>query len=146
MAFRRSDLQEAFFVPGAYAFRVLGYGTADPLEAVLAAGYFGAAGALLQPGDLVYVRARAADGDVPGAGAAAVRMALLMVRAGARGRVGVRLVQDFGRTDAPDPAEPTAAARPVSVAATAPTPKRGRGRPPGSRNKKNGALAATALN
>ena len=29
MAFRRSDLQEAFFVPGTDAFRVYGYGTTD---------------------------------------------------------------------------------------------------------------------
>jgi hypothetical protein len=59
MSFRRSDLQEAFFVPGTHAFRVFGYGTSDALEAVLGPGYFGAAGALLQPGDLVYVRASA---------------------------------------------------------------------------------------
>jgi hypothetical protein len=31
MGFRRSDLQEAFFVPGSYPFRVWGYGTTDPL-------------------------------------------------------------------------------------------------------------------
>ena len=31
-AFRRSDLQEAFFVPGTHAFRVWGYGTTDPLD------------------------------------------------------------------------------------------------------------------
>ena len=46
MAFRRSDLQEAFFVPGTHPFRVWGYGTADPLEAVLAPGYFALARAL----------------------------------------------------------------------------------------------------
>ena len=40
MAFRRSALQEAFFVPGSCAFRVDGYGTADPLEEVPAPGYF----------------------------------------------------------------------------------------------------------
>ncbi len=61
MAFRRPDRQEAFFVPGAHAFRVLGYGTAGPVEAVLAAGCFSAAGALLQAGGLVYVRARAPE-------------------------------------------------------------------------------------
>ena len=32
MDFRRSDLQEAFFVPGTYALRVYGYGTPDALE------------------------------------------------------------------------------------------------------------------
>ena len=43
MAFRRSDLQEAFFVPGTYAFRVWGYGTTDPLEEVLREDYFAVA-------------------------------------------------------------------------------------------------------
>ena len=43
MAFRRSDLQEAFFVPGTHPFRVYGYGTADALEEVLAPNYFAAA-------------------------------------------------------------------------------------------------------
>ena len=42
MVFRRSDLQEAFFVPGTHAFRVYGYGTTDPLEEVLAPDYFAA--------------------------------------------------------------------------------------------------------
>jgi hypothetical protein len=146
MTFRRSDLQEAFFVPGTHAFRVWGYGTSDRLEEVLASGYFATAGALLQAGDLVYVRARAAGEERwPGVEAAAVRMALLMVRAGARGTVAVRLVQDFGRTDDPDSASAAAPALPATATEVAP-PKRGRGRPPGSRNRKNGAIAATALN
>ena len=107
MSFRRSDLQEAFFVPGTHAFRVFGYGTSDALDEVLASGYFGAAGALLQPGDLVYVRARAADERLPGAEAAAVHMALLMVRERqSAGSAVLRLVQDFGRSD--DPAAPAA--------------------------------------
>ena len=55
MAFRRSDLQEAFFVPGTQPFRVYGYGTNDPLEAVLAPGYFEHARGLLRPGELIYV-------------------------------------------------------------------------------------------
>ena len=42
MTFRRSDLREAFFVASAQAFRVYGYGTSDPLEEVLAPGYFAA--------------------------------------------------------------------------------------------------------
>ena len=57
----------------------------------------------------------------------------------------MRLVQDFGRTDDPDPVELAAPALPVVTPTPAP-PKRGRGRPPGSRNRKNGALSATALN
>ena len=108
MSFRRSDLQEAFFVPGTQAFRVFGYGTADALEEVLGPGYFGAANTLLQPGDLVYVRARAGAEREGGASAGAVHMALLMVRAGPQGSVAVRLVQDFGRSDEPEPVEPAA--------------------------------------
>ncbi len=53
MAFRRADLQEAFFVPGTHAFRVYGYGTTDPLEAVLAHGYFEHGRGLLRPGELI---------------------------------------------------------------------------------------------
>ncbi len=167
MAFRRCDLQEVFFVPGTYAFRVLGYGTADPLEVVLAPGYFATAGSLLHPGELIYVRMlAAADGQPSVAAAGPAHMALLMVCDGAsrsrsrpglaasgwtgrRGGAEVRLVQDFGRSDAPAadqagaPADP---APPPTVAASAPTPKRGRGRPPGSRSRKNGALATTPLN
>ncbi len=137
MSFRRSDLQEAFFVPGTHAFRVFGYGTSDALDEVLASGYFGAAGALLQPGDLVYVRARAADERLPGAEAAAVHMALLMVRSGRRGSAVLRLVQDFGRSD-----DPAAAALASAVPPAVTPAKRGRGRPPGSRSKPSAHLAS----
>ena len=139
MAFRRSDLQEAFFVPGTQGFRVFGYGTADPLEEVLGPGYFGAANTLLEAGDLVYVRARASPEGEGGASAAGVHMALLMVRAGPPGSVTVRLVQDFGRSDEPDAVMPSPPAL-AAAAAPAPAQKRGRGRPPGSRGRKNGAL------
>ena len=50
MGFRRSDLQEAFFVPGTHPFRVWGYGTTDPLEELLEGDYFRAAGGLMHPG------------------------------------------------------------------------------------------------
>ena len=62
MAFRRSDLQEAFFVPGTHAFRVWGYGTTDPLEEVLAPGYFALARTLLRPGEPIYVSTFPATG------------------------------------------------------------------------------------
>jgi hypothetical protein len=62
MGFRRSDLQEAFFVPGTHAFRIYGYGTSDALEEVLRPNYFAAAGALLRPGELIYVSVRPFDG------------------------------------------------------------------------------------
>jgi hypothetical protein len=149
MAFRPYDLQEAFFVPGTHDFRVWGYGTVDALEEVLRPGYFAAASSLLQPGQLIYVSARRrkrARGPAQDQGPGEVHMALLMVakaaeRGGARSAPAVRLVQDFGcpegiaqptlATAAPAPAEPV---------------KRGRGRPPGSRNRKNGALPTLLVN
>jgi len=144
MTFRPSDLQEAFFVPGNHAYRVWGYGTLDALEDVLRPGYFG--GTLLRPGELIYVSARRrkrAGDPAPGE----IHMVLLMVanvaeRGGARSAPAVRLVQDFGCPE--DIAQPTlVSAAPVH----APAPvKRGRGRPPGSRNRKNGALPAPLVN
>ena len=147
MAFRPSDLQEAFFVPGTHAYRVWGYGTLDALEEVLRPGYF--VGTLLRPGELIYVsarrRKRACD-PAPGD----VHMALLMVakaaeRGGARSAPAVRLVQDFGCPEGPV-ALATAAAMPRAPAVQAPPVKRGRGRPPGSRNRKNGALPTLLVN
>ena len=152
MGFRRSDLQEAFFVPGSYPFRVWGYGTTDPLAEVLARDYFRAAGGLMQPGDLIYVSVRPPDGrgvsarrrdQAAGTEPGDVHMALVMVRAGERGTPSVRLVQDFGRPDDPDGARATATAAVPALPAPA---KRGRGRPPGSRNRKNGVLPSTAIN
>ena len=55
MALRRSDLPEAFFVPGTQPFRVRGDGTSDALEEVLRQDYSAAAQALLRPGELIYV-------------------------------------------------------------------------------------------
>jgi len=101
MGFRRSDLQEAFFVPGTHPFRVWGYGTTDPLDELLAPDYFRAAGGLMQAGDLIYVsvrprgdygvnvRPRRERRDALESGE--VRMALVMVRAGERGAPSVRL-------------------------------------------------------
>jgi len=73
-------------------------------------------------------------------------MGLLMVakaaeRGGARSAPAVRLVQDFGCPEGiPQPTM-------VSAAVHTPAPvKRGRGRPPGSRNRKNGALPTLLVN
>ena len=102
MGFRRSDLQEAFFVPGDRAFRVWGYSTNDALEDVLRPDYFAASG-LLRLGELIYVRMQAqSPRGARGAEPEPVHMVLLMVTgSGARGAPAVRLVQDFGRTDGP---------------------------------------------
>jgi hypothetical protein len=94
IAFRRSDLQEAFFVPGTHPFRVWGYGTTDPLEQVLAPGYFEHGRGLVCPGELIYVSTTPRDAG--GSGRNEARLALVMVGGDGRGAASVRLVQDFG--------------------------------------------------
>ena len=128
MGFRRSDLQEAFCIPGTHGFRVWGYGTADPLADVLRPGYF--AGGLLQPGELIFVSTQPRSGAA-GQARGAAGMALVMVRRrGDRGAPMVHLVQDLGGPDDPAPAADAAASP-----APDPPPERRRGRPPGSRSK-----------
>jgi hypothetical protein len=163
MGFRRSDLQEAFFVPGSYPFRAWGYGTTDPLADVLHPSYFRSAGGLMHPGDLIYVAVRpqcggpvglrppfvSRIGTQPAGGAAGgpprlgpeggeMRMSLVMVRAGENGAPSVRLVQDLGCPDDPDAplAAAPAAAECAAQPTAAPPQKRGRCRPPGSRTSK----------
>jgi hypothetical protein len=86
MGFRRSDLQEAFFVPGDRAFRVWGYSTSDALEEVLRPGCFAASG-LLGLGELIYLRLQALPPrGVRRAKPEPVRMALLMVVGASAGR------------------------------------------------------------
>jgi hypothetical protein len=101
---------------------------------------------LLRPGELICVSARRrkrAGDPAPGD----IHMALLMVakaaeRGGARSAPAVRLVQDFGCPEGVPQPTMTAAA-PLE----APGPvKRGRGRPPGSRTRKNGALPTLLVN
>jgi hypothetical protein len=137
MGFRRSDLQEAFFVPGTHAFRVYGYGTTDPLEEVLAPGYFAHGTGLLRPGDLVYVSScppQAQEGLTPGGPHMALVMARPDERNPAHAAGSVRLAQDFGRaSDSPGTLHPGPAPD-----AAAPPAKRGRGRPPGSKTRKPG--------
>ena len=138
MTFRRSDLQEAFFVPGTHAFRVWGYGTTDPLEEVLRQDYFAVARALLRPGELIYVSTAPQRTGPGGPARGAARLALVMVRGEERSPEqadgSVRLVQDFGSPSGPSGA-PGSPAPPAPDPAPAPV-KRGRGRPPGSRTKK----------
>jgi hypothetical protein len=149
MTFRRSDLQETFFVPGTQPFRARlasradhrgrpeaarAYGTTDPLEEVLRQDYFAVARALLRPGELIYVSTAAQQADAGGSARGEARLALVMVRADERGAASVRLVQDFGSPSDPSGALERAAP-PGPEVAPAP-PKRGRGRPPGSRTRK----------
>jgi hypothetical protein len=119
---------------------------------VLGQDYFRAAGGLMHAGDLIYVSVRPPDrrgvsarrrNQASGADPGEVHMSLVMVRTGERGTPSVRLVQDFGRPDVPDAALTTASAAVPALPAPA---KRGRGRPPGSRSRKNGAMPTTAIN
>ena len=92
--------------------RVWGYGTTDPLEEMLGAGYMRGGASILRPGELIYVRTcprgDAASGRAGGArrsGATtggrpwepAARMALLIAVGWERNAMRLRLVQDFGR-------------------------------------------------
>jgi hypothetical protein len=104
----------------------------DPLEEVLREDYFAVARGLLRPGELIYVSTVPQQAGADARGEA--RLALVMVRADERGAASVRLVQDFGRLGDPSGALERAAP-PGPDGAPAP-PKRGRGRPPGSRTKK----------
>jgi hypothetical protein len=58
----------------------------------------------------------------------------------------VRLVQDFGCPDGPAAAHDAASASPLAPPLQAEPVKRGRGRPPGSRTRKNGALPTMSVN
>ena len=122
----------------------------------------------MHPGDLIYVAVRPRCGrwvavrphSGPAVGMRPVslrpqlgpelgemRMALVMVRSGENGAPSVRLVQDFGCPDDPDAplvAAP-APADPAALATAAPSQKRGRGRPPGSRTRKKGEVGAEMI-
>jgi hypothetical protein len=67
----------------------------------------------------------------------------MVVRGAERGSWSVRLVQDFGSPEASVIATLAAAEAPPLQAAPV---KRGRGRPPGSRTRKNRALPAMSVN
>jgi hypothetical protein len=84
MGFRRSDLQEAFFVEGTYGFRVWGYGTFDAIDEVLREGYFEAARGILCPGELLYVSTHPKT-QTDGPGGEATGVALVTVRRCERG-------------------------------------------------------------
>src|SRR5918994_245296 len=130
MAFRRSDLQEAFFVPGTHPFRVWGYGTADPLEDVLAPDYFAPARGLMRAGELIYVSTCPQEKRGSRVEPGERRIALVMVQAdernAERGGASVRLVQDFGCPNG-SPGTPDAPAHSAADAPAAPPVKRGRG-------------------
>jgi hypothetical protein len=137
MGFRRSDLQEAFFVPGDRAFRAWGYSTSDALEDVLRPGYFAASG-LVHLGELIYLRMQAQPPQrLRGPEPEPVHMALLMViRSEQRGVPAVRLVQDFGHTDETADLRAAPPLRLPLTGSVAEPPPRKRGRPAGSRTRR----------
>jgi hypothetical protein len=104
----------------------VGNGSSDPLEEVIAPGYFTLERGLLRPGELIYVHVHPHRGRGNGVEAVAPQMALVMVgpaesdpeAAGGS----VRLVQDFGH---PARSGGLGSAPPALVAAPV---KRGRGR------------------
>jgi hypothetical protein len=119
MVFRSNGLRDVFEGQGEAGFFAYSYATYDPLEAVMAPGYFNGC-RRLELGDLIFLGTRprpvtsawmAEQKQTP------IRRALLMV-AGRDpfGQVRVRLVQDYGGPDDGD-------ARPAEGV------KRGRGRP-----------------
>jgi hypothetical protein len=130
---------EAFFVPGTHAFRVYGYGTTDSLDEVLAPDYFRAARGLLRAGELIYVSTFPEGTPDSIAEQREPRSALVMVRTAREGMerasASVRLVQDFGcASDSSNSLDGPAPTATGPLAPPAPI-KRGRGRPPGSRNR-----------
>jgi hypothetical protein len=137
MGFRRSDLQEAFFVPGDRAFRAWGYSTSDALEDVLRPGYFSGSG-MMHLGELIYVRMQAQpSARLRRPEPEPVHMALLMmVGREPNGAHRLRLVQDFGRTDAPQEQPVAPALRLPLTGSVAEPPQRKRGRPAGSRTRR----------
>ncbi len=146
MGFRRHDLQEAFFIPGTYDFRVWGYGTTDTLEEMLRPNYLQGARSLVHLGDLIYVSTRPGRDPVDGREVGETRAALVMVSGWHNGDASLRLVQDFGRPEGDGPgaandgpsaatgSEMNAAVLPMANAAPQEPMKRGRGRPRGSRS------------
>jgi len=119
MVYQSNGLRDAFEGQGAAGFFAYTYATFDPLEEVLAEGYFNGS-RQLAVGDLIFVGTRPRPATSARSAAqkkAETRRALLMVaEQGDWGRVAVRLVQDYGRPT--DPSAPLA------------KPKRGPGRPP----------------
>jgi hypothetical protein len=131
MGFRRQDLQIAFSVPGTDSFTVWGYGTTDTLEEVLTPNYLQHGGALVELGDLIYIRTRPRRDPVDGRQVGELRTALVMVSGVERGRPSLRLVQDFGTPDGEGcPAAGDAMATAPRSSAPREPIKRRRGRPP----------------
>jgi hypothetical protein len=119
MVFRANGLRDAFEGQGEAGFTDWSYASYDPLETILAPGYFASVDRLA-PGHLIHVGTRPRPANSPWATqqqGTETRRALLMVRGrDDKGVIQVRLVQDYGR---PEDADAVLAAE-----------KKPRGRPP----------------
>lgn len=116
MTYGGFGLNYVFEGQGELGFGVWTYATNDPLEEVLAEGYFNGALMVLRPGDLVFVGSTQRPSGSPWASrTTTTRRALLMVARAEPGKtVTTRLVQDFGRPEDPSAplGGPAAGARP----------------------------------
>jgi hypothetical protein len=105
MSYAANGLRDAFEGQGEAGFMAWTYVTFDPLEAILAPGYFNSVGRF-QPGDLVYLGTKPRPTSSPWTTqhqGTETRRALLMVRGrDATGQMVMRLVQDYGRPEDPD--------------------------------------------
>ena len=99
MVFRSNGLRDAFEGQGEPGFMVWTYASFDPLEDILEPGYFSGV-TRFRVGDLVYVGTAPRPADSPWTRLPTgreIRRALVMIKGrDERGRVLVRLVQDFG--------------------------------------------------
>lgn len=118
MSYAATGLRDAFEGQGEAGFMAWTYVSYDPLETILAPGYFNSV-SRFEPGDLVFLGTRPRPAMSPWTTqhqGKETRRALLMVRGrGEDGQMRVRLVQDYGRPEDPD--------------GVMQEPKRGRGRP-----------------
>ena len=135
MAFQSNGLRDAFEGQGEPGFMVWTYASFDPLEAIMEPGYFTGM-SRFRVGDLVYVGTSPRPADSPWTRlqtSREIRRALLMIKGrDARGRMQVRLVQDYG---GPDDGAGLNDGAGLMVGGEAPldspaaSPRRGRGRP-----------------
>jgi hypothetical protein len=115
MPFANHRLRYAFEGQGDHGFGVWTYATNDPLEELLAPGYFTAAHGVLRAGDLLFVGSTPQPLASPWLDRTGeTHRALLMIGPVHPGRpISARLVQDYGRpTDPSTPLRPAARPRP----------------------------------
>lgn len=125
MPFASHRMHLAFGSQTEDGFNWYAYGTHDPLEEVLAAGYFDQARRAVRPGDLVLVGTEKKAAQPWDKRRYETRRALVMIaRVPAQGPVTTRLVADFGTPE--DPSAPIGTSQDRGEAAASPTASRAR--------------------